>query len=72
MEEKIIEIMKEVFDDPSVNSQTSQQNCDNWDSLHHLNFVVELEDAFDISLEPEEIARMQSFDDVVKIVKEKM
>ncbi|MGM9821682.1 MAG: acyl carrier protein [Muribaculaceae bacterium] len=64
MNEKIIEIMKEVFQTPDITTETSQSNCEKWDSLHHLNLIVELEDAFELEFEPEEIAEMKSFNAV--------
>lgn len=71
MDEKIIEIMKEVFQTPDITIETSQANCEKWDSLHHLNLVVELEDAFDLEFEPEEIAEMKSFEAVKNTILEK-
>ena len=64
MREKIKEIMKRVFDLESVSDDISQANCDKWDSLNHLNLVIELEEEFDISLEPEEIAEMRSLKEI--------
>ena len=72
MEEKILEILKDTFELDSVDSTCSQATCPAWDSMGQLNLVAELEDAFDISLEPEEIGEMKSFDDIVKIVKSKI
>jgi len=69
MKEKILSIMKSVFELDSVDTSCSQSSCEKWDSLHHLNLVVELEMEFDISLEPEEIANMKSFNDVERILK---
>lgn len=71
MEEKIIEIMKNVFNTEDITTTTSQNNCEKWDSLHHLNLIVELEDAFEMEFEPEEIAEMKSFDAVMKVIKSK-
>jgi acyl carrier protein len=72
MEEKILEILKETFELDSVDKTCSQTTCPEWDSMGQLNLVAELEDAFDISLEPEEIGEMKSFDDVVRIVSSKL
>ncbi|MCM1483315.1 MAG: acyl carrier protein [Muribaculaceae bacterium] len=72
MDEKIIEIMKTVFSTDAINSATNQHNCEKWDSLHHLNLIVELEDAFDMEFEPEEIAEMKSFEAVKKIMEGKL
>lgn len=71
MDDKIIEIMKSVFKTDAVNTATNQHNCDKWDSLHHLNLIVELEDAFDMEFEPEEIAAMKSFETVKQMITNK-
>lgn len=60
--------MKEVFQTEDITPETSQSNCENWDSLRHLNLIVELEDAFDTEFEPEEIAEMKSFEAVKSAV----
>ena len=71
MEEKILEVLKESFELDCVDRAISQKNCEKWDSMGQLNLVADLEDAFDISLEPEEIGTMTCFDDIVRILKEK-
>lgn len=72
MKDKIIEILRTVLEDDSINENTTQKNCPTWDSLHHLNVAVELEDAFDVSLEPEEIADMKSVADIEQILSKKV
>jgi acyl carrier protein len=69
MKEKILKIMAEVFE---LNTQDfpdsiNQDQLDNWDSLRHLNLIVELEDAFNVSYEPEEIAVMTSIEKIAEI-----
>ena len=71
MEEKVLEVLKETFELESVDNNCSQYTCEEWDSMGQLNLVAELEDAFDVSLEPEEIGTMKSFDDIIRILKEK-
>lgn len=68
MEKKILDILKDVFELDSVDETCSQKNCEAWDSMGQLNLVAELEDAFDISLEPEEIGEMKCYDDIVRII----
>ena len=68
MEEKILEILKQVFELENVDESCAQVN---WDSLKHLELVVEIESAFNIELEPEEIAEMKSFKDIKKILQGK-
>lgn len=72
MEDKILDIMREVFETEEVSTASSQKNCARWDSLHHLALASELEDAFDIELEPEEIAEMTDFERVVAMIQSKI
>ena len=72
MEEKILDILKETFELDSVDTTCSQAACPAWDSMGQLNLVAELEEAFDISLEPEEIGEMKCFDDIVRILNQKL
>lgn len=72
LEEKILGIMREVFDMEAVQTDVSQKNCDRWDSLRHLTLASELEDAFDIELEPEEIAEMTDFARVIDMIQSKL
>lgn len=71
MEEKVFEILKNVFELETVDTTCSQQTCEKWDSMGQLNLVVELESEFDISLEPEEIGEMKCYDDIIRILKTK-
>ena len=71
MEEKILTIMKEVFGVEDLDATCSQKTCEKWDSMAQLNLVLELEDEFGISLEPEEIGEMTSFETVCQMVAKK-
>jgi len=70
MKQKIKEIAAQVFE-TQVNDDTNQDNCENWDSLRHLNFIIELETEFDVSFEPEEIAAMTSLSIVESMIQQK-
>ncbi|MBQ9555337.1 MAG: acyl carrier protein [Muribaculaceae bacterium] len=72
MEEKVLELMRETFEMETVSTDVSQKNCERWDSLHHLTLVSELEEAFDIDLEPEEIAEMTDFSKVIAMLQSKL
>ena len=71
MEEKVLEILKMVFELDTVDKTCSQENCEKWDSMGQLNLVVELESEFDISIEPDEISEMKSFNDIIKMINSK-
>ena len=68
MEERLLSILRNVFDDATIDTTCSQKTCKAWDSMNHLNLVVELEMEFGISLEPEEMGRMVSFYDIKEII----
>jgi len=70
LEQEVKMIMSQVFemDEAEITADTSQKNCDRWDSLHHLTLASELEDEYGIELEPEEIAEMTDFRKVVAMV----
>lgn len=71
MEEKILSILKDVLNNSEVNTSSNQENCENWDSLNHLNLIVALEEAFEIEFEPEEIALMNSFSKIKEVLETK-
>ncbi len=71
MKERIKEVLATVLKQ-EVDDTTSQTNCSDWDSLRHLNIIVELEMAFDISFEPEEMGEMKSVSDIERLVKRKL
>ena len=72
MEQKVLEILKNLFELESVDETCSQETCAKWDSMGQLNLVVELESEFDVELEPEEIGEMKSFADIIRILKTKL
>lgn len=72
IEEKVLEIMRMTFGVDEVTTGASQKNCEQWDSLRHLTLASELEEAFDLELEPEEIAEMTDFARVVAMLKSKL
>jgi len=70
-EKVILEILKNVLELDTVDKTCSQSNCENWDSLRHLNLVIELESELDLSFEPEEIAEMKSYAAIERIISSK-
>lgn len=71
MEEKVLEILKNLFELETVDNTCSQTTCEKWDSMGQLNLVVELESEFNVTLEPEEIGEMKNFNDIIKLLKAK-
>lgn len=72
MEEKLLEILRRVFNTQQVTISIDQSNCDKWDSLHHLSLIAELEEEFNVEFEPEEIAEMMSFEKIRNTIASKL
>ena len=72
MEEEILCVLKNVLGLESATTALSQQNCDKRCSLRHLNLIVELEEAFGVEFEPEEISEMKSFEDIRRLLTDKI
>lgn len=70
MRERIKEVLARTLK-TDIGDGTSQENCAAWDSLHHLNLIIELEVEFDVSFEPEEIAAMKSVEAIEKALRSK-
>lgn len=71
MEEKILSILRKVLENQDLDTTCSQDNCELWDSLHHLSICFDIEGEFGILLEPEEMTAIKSFDDIERIVAKK-
>ena len=66
--------MARVFsiDVASIEDDASPDNITNWDSLNHMNFVVALEEEFDIRFTDEEIAEMLNLALIEYTIKQKL
>lgn len=72
MEEKVISILRTVLEDNSLNNTCSQDNCEAWDSLHHLTICFELEGEFEVVFEPDEMSAMTSVGAILKMLEQKL
>lgn len=71
MEQKVIELLKRVFEGAEITIESSQETIAEWDSMHQLSIAFEIESEFGLSLEPEEIAIMKSVKDIVDLLEKK-
>ena len=72
MNQKLIDVFKKTFALTRIPEGISQKNFDKWDSLTHINLIVEIENEFDIDFDPEEISEMIDFEKVSSIVADKL
>ena len=71
MEEKVLNIIKDVLELEDIDNNVSQDNCYKWDSLNHLNLILEIEMEFDVSFDPEEIAEIKSASNILSLLKKR-
>ena len=66
--------MADVFEVPleRITPESSPDNLETWDSIHHLNMVLALEQEFGVQFSPEEIEQLLSVELIVALLAEKM
>ncbi len=55
-----------------ITLESSTENVETWDSVHHLNLVLALEQEFDLQFEPEEMDQMHSISHIVNVLENKL
>lgn len=62
-------VFNEVFENcPIITEETTKADVENWDSLSHLTLILELESAFNISFEIEQIEQIKSVKDILAYI----
>ena len=71
---KVREVFKAAFDiDPQfVSIDSSASDIPAWDSVSHLSLASELEQAFDVSLDVDELIEMENVREIVRIIEIKL
>lgn len=74
IKDKVIEIIAGVcsVDKSEVNETSTVGDFPAWDSVGHLSILSSVEEAFDISFEPEEMMEMEDVKDIVEAVNAKL
>jgi len=74
VKEKIFEIVAEVCetDVANITGESTIGDFPQWDSMGHLTILSNVEEAFDINFEPEEMMDLEDVDDIVNAVEEKI
>lgn len=70
----VVGIMTQLFGLPagSINAQSSMETVEQWDSLQHINVIVDIEQQFSITLSPEEVMQLHSVRAIVDMVESKL
>ena len=74
MENNVMKIMSKTFnvDISDLSNQTSKMDLQQWDSMTHLNLIVDIETELNIIFENDEIISIVDFNSLMKIIKNKI
>ena len=63
-------VARRVFQQADLNlsDETTAGDVERWDSLSHINFIIEVERAFKLKFKNAEIGRLQTIGDLKKLV----
>lgn len=72
MNKKIQTIMAKVFGLPleQITEQSSLDNIENWDSIHHIQMIILFEREFDIKIPDDKVGNMISYKLIKTVVDE--
>ncbi len=73
MEEKIQQAFNEVFKGKQIFSMDlKRRDVARWDSLHHVQLMIALENAFNIRFDGADATQINSISDIIKIVTQRI
>jgi acyl carrier protein len=70
-EKKLKDILAKILliDETKISDSMSRKTVKEWDSMAHLMLVSELESAFEVTMDDEDIMEIQTVADIKKILK---
>lgn len=71
--QKLIDILSEILecDDIEMIKNNQFMEFESWDSLNHIRLILKLEEEFEMKLSGEEIAKINSYDSLKKVIEAK-
>ena len=73
MNDRLEKIIREVFDieAETIDENWTSEDIPDWDSVSHMNLIMEVEKEFKIKIEIEEMFEVEKLKDIVKILEKK-
>lgn len=70
MDEKLLNIAKEILEVENITLDTNREECTEWDSAAHLILLSEIEEQFEVEVPIEEVDSIKYLRDFLKFVEE--
>ena len=67
-DKKIIESLKNVFENNKINEKSSSENINEWDSVAMINIIMEIEKSFEIKIDIDQIEKVKSYESIKEIL----
>lgn len=67
-QEKFASLFKKVMEVEEIKNDLSMNNMRQWDSLKHVELLTEIEEAFNIDIDLDDIMQMTSVDGILKVL----
>ena len=73
MDKRLEKVIRGVFpiEEEIIDENWTSDDIPDWDSVGHLNLIMEIEKAFDIKIEIEEMFEVEKLGDISRILKKK-
>lgn len=72
MEERVIQVISSIINQPIEELRNKLNEIDLWDSLNKVEIIIALEDEFDISFTQEEISKINTINEACELIKGKI
>lgn len=73
MDKRLEKVIREVFpiEEETIDENWTSDDIPDWDSVGHLNLIMEIEKAFDIKIEIEEMFEVEKLGDIIPILQKR-
>lgn len=73
MDKRLEKVIREVFpiEQDTIDENWTSDDIPDWDSVGHLNLIMEIEKAFDIKIEIEEMFEVEKLGDIIPILRKR-
>ncbi|MDC2979109.1 acyl carrier protein [Pelagibacteraceae bacterium] len=69
--DKIIQCLKNIFENQEIDINSSAENLKEWDSVAMINIVLEIENQFKVKINANDITNLKSYKSIKKILSNK-